>query len=65
MISNLGKEQALMKIEFKDVPFVNQSELFGFNNLNQIKTSLILMVAGIGGLGLGTWVFFHNRKKIV
>jgi len=64
MISNLGKEQALMKIEFKDVPFVNQSELFGFNNLNQIKTGLILMVAGIGGLGLGTWVFFRNRKKI-
>jgi len=63
MVSNLEKEQTLLKIELQDIPFRNQKGVLGFDNLTQIKTGLIMMVGGVVGLAIGSFVFLHDRKK--
>ena len=63
LVSNFGKEPALIKIELSDVPFINQKGLLGFDNLNQIKIGLIMMLTGMIGLCLGTFFYFKQRKK--
>jgi len=64
-ISNLGKVPALIKIEIKDVPYLQEKGSFGLDYLVWIKTGLIMMVGGISGLGFGTWIYFHDRKKSI
>jgi len=63
IVSNFGKEPTLIKIELSDVPFINQKGVFGFDNLNQIKIGLIMMLTGMIGLCLGTFFYFKQRKK--
>ena len=61
MISNLDKEQTLIKIELQDVPFKGQKGVFGFGI--QMKTGLIMMGGGVIGLAIGSFVFLYDRKK--
>jgi len=63
IVSNLEKEQTLIKMELQDVPFRNQKGILGFDNLTQIKTGLIMMVGGVVVLAIGSFVFLHDRKK--
>ena len=63
VVSNLDKEQTLIIIELQDVPSVDQKGVLGFDNLAQIKTGLIMMGGGVIGLAIGSFVFFHDRKK--
>lgn len=63
-ISNLGLVPSLIKIEFKDVPYLQEKDSFGLDYLVWMKTGLIMMVGGISGLGFGVWTYFHDRKKI-
>lgn len=63
-ISNSGIVPALIKIEMKDVPFLQEKGDFGLDYLDLMKAGLIMTVIGTFGLGIGVWIYFHDRKKI-